>query len=175
MNKIECMSQGEPEGLAGEAVNRYLDGVLPVAEQPELFRHLASCPGCRSMMDSVMAFRRVAREEYIAVPPSADERFFDRLADLKERNDRVDRAGDRESLWRSRRSVSLGTTVIMAFCLFVLGLYLPRSSPVSGPLVVGEQEMVDLEAPVWGLMNTVYVITPGVTVESQRFTSLESP
>jgi anti-sigma factor RsiW len=175
-NVMDCVAAEDDRPSAEETVNRYLDGELGLESQPELFTHLASCQACRETMDAVMTFRRVAREEYIAVPPSADERFFDRLADLKERTDRLDRAGDRESLWRSRRSVSLGTTVLMAFCLFVLGLYLPRASNQRvGGLVLGEQEMVDLDAPVYGLMNTIYVITPGVTVESARLVSLESP
>ena len=159
-----------------EALNRYLDGELPLDEQPALFGHLADCPSCRSRMDAVMAFRRIAREEYISVPQSADERFLDRLAELKERVDRVDRAGDREPLWQSRRSVSLGTTVFMAACLFVIGLYLPRFSiEEAAASAVGEQEMVDLDAPVFGVMNTIYVITPGVTVESPRDGTVESP
>ena len=169
MRTTTCTAAEAKRPALEDALHSYLDGELDLAAQGPLFGHLADCPACRSAMDSVLSFRRVAREEYIAVPQSADESFFDRRADLKERSERVDRAGDREPLWQSRRSVSLGTTVVMAACLFILGLYLPRVSAESpASLIVGEQEMVDLEAPIFGVMNTVYVITPGVTVESVR-------
>jgi anti-sigma factor RsiW len=159
-----------------DTLNRYLDGELLLGQQPELFSHLAVCSSCRASMDAVMSFRRIAREEYIAVPQSADERFMDRLADLKVRVDSVDRAGDREPLWQSRTSVSLGTTVFMAACLFLLGFYVPRigDSPAPSVMVTGQQEMVDLDAPVFGVMNTIYIL-PGLTVESPRFADLESP
>lgn len=171
-----CNATAERRNGMEDALNRYLDGELGLEKQPELFAHLAECPACRARMDAVLSFRRIAREEYIAVPQTADERFMERLADLKERVDRVDRAGDREPLWQSRRSVSLGTTVLMAACLFLLGLYLPRfTTEQTLEPVTGEQEMVDLEAPVFGVMNTVYVITPGVTVESPRLLSVETP
>ncbi|MBO6577312.1 MAG: zf-HC2 domain-containing protein [Rhodothermales bacterium] len=176
MTPTDLLCVADPRTRPGieDALNGYLDGELQVAEQPTLFVHLAECASCRGRMDSVMSFRRIAREEYIAVPQQADERFMERLADLKERVDKVDRAGDREPLWQSRRSVSLGTTVFMAACLFVLGLYLPRfTAGDAAAAIVAEQEMVDLESPVFGVMNTVYVITPGVTVESARL--IEGP
>jgi anti-sigma factor RsiW len=169
MNTIDCTADQSLSPALEDALHSYLDGELDMDGQGPLFGHLAQCPACRSRMDSVLSFRRIAREEYIAVPQSADEAFFDRLAEVKERTDRMDRMGDREPLWQSRRSVSLGTTVLMAACLFVLGLYLPRVSPdEASSLIVYEQETVDLEAPIFGVLNTVYVITPGVTVESVR-------
>ncbi len=169
MNTTTCTASAELSPAMEEALHSYLDGELDLDRQGPLFGHLADCPACRSSMDSVLSFRRVAREEYLAVPQSADEAFFDRLAEVKERTERMDRVGDREPLWQSRRSVSLGTTVLMAASLFILGLYLPRVSPEAPTsLIVGEQEMVDLEAPIFGVLNTVYVITPGVTVESVR-------
>ncbi|NNE70321.1 MAG: zf-HC2 domain-containing protein [Rhodothermales bacterium] len=169
MKHSHCIAPAVEQPLIEERLHGYLDGELDLDSQGPLFGHLSECASCRSSMDAVLAFRRVAREEYIAVPQAADEAFFDRLADLKERSERVDRAGDREPLWQARRSVSLGTTVLMAACLFILGLYLPRVSATESTFgVVGEQEMVDLDAPLFGVMNTVYVITPGVTVESAR-------
>ncbi len=169
MKTTNCTAGEDRRPALEDALHSYLDGELELSAQGPLFGHLADCPACRSSMDSVLSFRRVAREEYIAVPQSADEAFFDRLAEVKERAERVDRIGDREPLWQSRRSVSLGTTVVMAACLFILGLYLPRVAPAgSVSTVVGEQEMVDLEAPIFGVLNTVYVIAPGVTVESAR-------
>ena len=174
MNDMTCTADKELSPALEDALHSYLDGELDLTAQGPLFGHLADCPACRSSMDSVLSFRRIAREEYIAVPQSADEAFFDRLAEIKERTERVDRAGDREPLWQSRRSVSLGTTVLMAACLFILGLYLPRVSTISAnSMVVGEQEMVDLEAPLFGVLDYVYVITPGVTVESAR--SIDGP
>ncbi|MFT4603633.1 MAG: anti-sigma factor RsiW [Rhodothermales bacterium] len=169
MNATNCTASEDLRSALEDALHSYLDGELDMAAQAPLFGHLAECQGCRSNMDSVLSFRRVAREEYIAVPQSADEAFFDRLAEVKVRTERMDRVGDREPLWQSRGSVSLGTTVVMAACLFILGLYLPRDSAEgTTSLIIGEQEMVDLEAPIFGVLNTVYVITPGVTVEGFR-------
>lgn len=174
MNERNCTANPIDRPLIEERLHGYLDGELDLDAQGPLFGHLADCEYCRTSMDSVISFRRVAREEYIAVPQSADEAFFDRLAEVKERTDRVDRVGDREPLWQARRSVSLGTTVLMAACLFILGLYLPRVSVDESTFgAIGEQETVDLEGPIFGVMNTVYVITPGVTVESARL--IEGP
>ncbi|MFT5514108.1 MAG: anti-sigma factor RsiW [Rhodothermales bacterium] len=174
--RSQCSAPGSARTAVEETLNRFLDGELPLGQQPDLFSHLAVCSSCRASMEAVMSFRRIAREEYIAVPQSADEMFMDRLADLKVRVDRVDRAGDRQPLWQSRTTVSLGTTVFMAACLFLLGFYVPRIGvePARAGSATGEQEMVDLDAAVFGVMNTIYIL-PGLTVESPRFSDIESP
>ena len=76
-------------------------------------------------MDSVLVFRRMSRQEYISLPPAADESFFARLAHLKSVNDNVDRSADRAPLWSARRSVSVRAAIGVAVGVFLFGLMLP--------------------------------------------------
>ena len=65
-----------------EALNLYMDGELPFAEQPVLFAHLATCDPCRRMLGAMMEFRRMSRQEVCPVPPAVDEAFFRRLDEI---------------------------------------------------------------------------------------------
>ena len=44
-----------------EALNLYMDGELPLAEQPVLFTHLSTCDPCRHILGAMMEFRRMSR------------------------------------------------------------------------------------------------------------------
>ena len=58
-----------------EELNLFLDGELSFDRQANLYSHLAKHPESRSFMDNVMLFRRMSRQEFIAVPPAADDEF----------------------------------------------------------------------------------------------------
>lgn len=155
-----------------EDLNLYLDGELPVDVQADLFSHLSGCSQCREVMDSVLMFRRMSRQEYVVLPPAADDEFFKRLARIKNAGERQNRSEEREPLWNSRRSVSIKSAVFAVFAVFILGLLLPRTE---GPemmtaLVEFEEELVDLDREVKPqvLQSYIHVFVPGLTVEANK-------
>jgi len=154
-----------------DALHAYLDGELPIREQSALFEHLASCTACRRTMDSVLAFRRMSRQEYLALPPSADEAFFERLAHFKKLSDQHDRHEDRKPLWNARRSISLRAAVFLAAVVFVIGLILPMPARTeyATALIQMEVERVQFEpSDSVVLVSHLYHILDGPTVEADR-------
>ncbi len=149
-----------------EALNLYMDGELPFAEQPVLFAHLATCDQCRHMLGAMMEFRRMSRQEVCLVPPAVDETFFRRLDEINGRSHRVDRYMDRRPLWQTRASVSLRVAAMAAVLLFCAGFFFPQTT--GEPLVIKRVELQE-EHVVPVVIEPVYVITPGVTVEALKF------
>ena len=152
-------------------LHSYLDGDLSVGRQPLLFEHLASCDSCRQVMDSVLAFRRISRQEYISLPPAADDAFFKRLAEQKEMSERIDRTSDRDPLWNTRRSVSIRSALAVAAGVFIVGLLLPMPSRTSytQPLVQLSAEKVDFTNSDSVVIETpIYIYVDGPTVEAAR-------
>ena len=158
----ECAASWE------EALNRYVDGDLSFEEQPALFAHLSACATCRRTLEAVLAFRRMSRQEPLAVPPAADDVFFQRLDQIKHRTERVDRDAVRRPLWTLRTPVSLGMAAAVAFFLFVAGLLVPLqlADPDPSTFVTGVMEEVEFEAPP--PPEPVYVFYPGLTVEATK-------
>ena len=159
------------------ALHGYLDGDLSFVQQPELFEHLASCKTCRRTMDSVLAFRRMSRQEYLALPPAADEVFFERLTRLKQLTDKVDRSEDRKPLWNAKRSVSLRSALALAGIVFLIGLLvpMPARTEYATALIHLEVERVQFEPSDSFLIESpIYNWVDWVTVESAR-TDVELP
>ena len=153
------------------AIHRYLDGDLPFVQQPEVFEHLASCTTCRRTMDSVLAFRRMSRQEYLALPPAADEVFFKRLARLKELKEQVDRGEDRRPLWNARRSISLRSALTLAAVVFLIGLLvpMPARSDYAAALIQLEVERVQFESSDSIVIESpIYYLVDGIMVEATR-------
>ncbi len=159
-------------GAMEEALNLYLDGELSSEMQPFLFAHLSVCASCRRRFDAVLKFRRMSRQEYLVVPPSVDDAFFEKLAQHKKVALRVDRASDRRPLWNLRTPVSLRSALIVALVLFLVGVMLPGSTTYGDRAaeVLGEEErveFVDLELPP-SRFEAVYVFYPGLTIEAKQ-------
>ncbi len=155
-----------------EALNLYMDGELPFAEQPVLFAHLATCDPCRRMLGAMMEFRRMSRQEVCPVPPAFDEAFFRRLDEIRGRSHRVDRYKDRRPLWQTRAPVSLRVATMAAVLLFCAGFFFPQTA--GEPLVAKRVELHE-ERVVPVVIEPVYVITPGVTVEAPKFVGNSGP
>ncbi len=154
-----------------DALHQYLDGELSFARQPDLFAHLSDCCECRRMMESVMHFRRMSRQEYLALPPSADEAFFERLAHQKERGARVDRESDRRPLWDSSRAITLRSALFMAAAVFLIGLLVPMPSRTDygAPLIQLEVERVKFNPVRFRSQESViYYWYPGLEVIADR-------
>ena len=153
-----------------EALTLYVDGELALEEQPALFAHLATCAACRRTLAGVLEFRRLSRQETIAVPPAVDDAILGRLAKRKTALERVDRAADRRPLWQARAPVSLRAAAVVALVVFCLGLLLPHPAtppPPSPPTseVTVEEERVRFQERV-RVAEAVYVIYPGLTIEA---------
>lgn len=153
-----------------EDLNLYLDGELPFAKQTALFSRLATDESLRSQMEAVMLFRRMSRQEIIALPPSADDRFLARLAELKQVNERFNRAEDRQPLWRANRSVSIRSALAAVTAVFVIGLLLPMSrTNGSTRFIAQEEEHVTFDTPQTRVLQSyIYVFEPGLTIEADQ-------
>lgn len=162
------------------ALNLYIDGELPFEQHAGLFAHLATCQECQQVLDSVMRFRRYSRQERITVAPAMDAEFFEKLAHAKQQQERVDRRQDREPLWSSRRSVPIGTAVMLAVVLFVIGLINPLPSvreadAVALGLVRGEPEVVEFKDEEQLRSRTIYVFYPGLEIEDEDQSDRNEP
>ena len=159
---------------AEEALNRYVDGELPVEEQPALFAHLTACPQCRMLLESVLQFRRMSRLERVAVPPAADEAFLKSLAHHKARRAPVER------MPRSQRFMRPMVATLCLALLFVVGMW-AAGEPPSPPVTDHETERTAPEKKALEEKastperEALYVFYPGLTVEAQRVEEPASP
>lgn len=162
-------SDSEITHNAEEELNLFLDGELPLERQSDLYAHLAETPESRSFMDMVMLFRRMSRQEFIELPPAADERFFERLAEVKASNERFDRVEDRKPLWNTRKPVSVRTAIAAVVVVFTVGLMLPYSADNETIFIAQEEERVYFDMPQTRVMQSyIYVYEPGLTIEAEQ-------
>lgn len=164
--------------LHDEAVQHYLDGVLPFEAQPALFSHLSTCPSCREQMNAVLTFRRLSRQEYLAVPPVADDQFFERLARQKAQSSRFDRAADRRPLWQARAAISLRAAVLTGLVLLMLGVLAPSRSMTQAMVYAEvEEELVEFPEITFPIREplTVYIFYPGLTIEAPKYDAAVQP
>ncbi|PIQ63194.1 MAG: hypothetical protein COV99_03915 [Bacteroidetes bacterium CG12_big_fil_rev_8_21_14_0_65_60_17] len=158
--------------LLEEDLNLYLDGELPGERQKPLFNHLSACRDCQATMESVLAFRRMSRQEVLVPSPSADEGFFKRLCRLKRAGRTRDRLLERGPVWREKRPVTVRAASMTVAAVFIIGILAPEFAGSRDPVVSSEMETVDLNAPVvTGAPVTVrqsyiHVFYPGITVEA---------
>ena len=152
-----------------ELVNYFVDGVLSADGQVELFEHLASCEGCRDDLDAVMTFRRMSRLEYIHVPPSIDDAFFQKLA-ARRIPSSAEKDTDR-SILSANIPLSLRSLLVAACVFFAVGLVVPSNiSTAETKIVETRQEAVSLAgtsinpAP----REAVYVFYPGLTITADQ-------
>ncbi len=161
------------QDTAIEALNLFIDGELGLDEQAALFAHMADCVACRRDLEHFMRFRRMSRAEHLAVPPAFDDSFFKRLDALRVTTHRVDRAGDRRSLWQHKTPISFRAVVIAASLVFLSGLLFPANPPEKTPAgeVSGVDETIEFVdmAPAPASTATLYVFYPGLTVEAAQY------
>jgi len=160
------------------ALNSYIDGELPSHDQSVLFDHLAHCTTCRAHLERMLSFRRMLRHETPMVPPSLDEQFLTRFSEHQERNMIVNRSVDRNPLWRTRRSVSVGVALLAALGLFLAGFFTSTppaqdAVPVIPAVVEGFEERVDIRSSAATSVSPltpepIYVYYPDITVEAER-------
>ncbi|GMQ80954.1 MAG: hypothetical protein BMS9Abin05_0383 [Rhodothermia bacterium] len=156
---------------SSEILHQYLDGELALDVQSSLFEHMADCESCRRMMESVLAFRRMSRQEFLAYPPAADDIFFERLAKLKKQSDQIDREEDRKPLWNAKRSISLRSALALASIVFLIGLFVPMPSRTNyaTALIQFEVERVQFEPTDSVVIESpIYHWVDGITVEAVR-------
>jgi anti-sigma factor RsiW len=152
-----------PEGVE-EALNLFLDGELPMEAQSPLFAHLAHCQPCRYRLDVVLRFRRMSRQETLAVPPVVDEAFLQRLARLKARKRASEREASRKRLSPMHVAVPLYLTLVFVILMFFVGMYVQALQVMSPPAQV--VPVVNTPPPV--VREPLYLIYPGPTVEAER-------
>ncbi len=152
-----------------ESVHLFLDGELSLRLQPELFAHLAACEACREVMNAMMEFRRMSRQEVIHVPPLADEAVLTTLERSKKRRFQRDRYYERRPLWQARASLSLRMGAVLAVLFFASGVKIAHDVGATRSLEpLMEQEAAQrLLGPQ---MEFRYVLSPGLLVEASRHT-----
>ncbi len=150
-----------------ESVHLFLDGELSQGFQPELFAHLAACEMCREVMNTMMEFRRMSRQEVIHVPPLADEAVLTTLERSKKRRFQRDRYYERRPLWQARATLSLRMCAVLAVLFFASGIKVAHDVGVSRSL-----EPLMEQEPEQGLLGPrlefLYVVSPGLLVEASR-------
>ena len=177
------MSRSDAPCLCGdfrEALNLYVDGELPVEEQPALFAHLSACASCRCQLESVLQFRRLVQAERVAVPPAADEAFMQRLTAHKKQ--RPEKPSDAPIRARRRRPLAAMAAVAAVLALFMMGvLARPQtaldstqegrsrasSTAIEGSASSPAKRSPDAPRPAVRL-QAIYVFYPGLTVEAER-------
>lgn len=165
------LNQGELNHCtAGEQlVHSYVDADLPSSEQPVLFAHLAECRACRSLLDSILLFRRQLVNERIVVPPDVDAEFMQLLEKKRQEVNLESERHERRPVWRRNVYLSRGSAALLAVVLVVIGFTIPRVPEMSdvSPVIIGHQEIVSL-IESGSHSQPVYVFYPGVTVEGDR-------
>ncbi len=150
-----------------ETLDLYLDGELPWTREADLFRHLSTCVTCREHLNGVLAFRRITRDEFVDVPPWADDRLLSRIEEHRRGVERTARLHARDSLWTARTTVSV-RSLVLALGVFLLSLAVMTELTDNGRgYVYFEQEYVRFDAGIPG-PSEVYVFYPGLTVEAER-------
>jgi anti-sigma factor RsiW len=150
-----------------EDLDLYLDGELPSFREADLFRHLSVCVECREHLNGVLAFRRVLRDEFVDVPPWADDRLLARIEEQRRVSERTSRLHARDSLWTARATVSV-RSLVLAFGIFVVSLAVLASlKDGARGYVYFEQESVRFDEAS-RLGSEVYVFYPGLTIEAER-------
>lgn len=153
-------------------LNLFLDGELPTERQQALFGHLSDCADCQHIMDSVLAYRRMSRQEILVPSPAADEGFFKRLARLRVVGSQHDRLLERGPIWRERRSVTIRTASMAVAAVFMIGILAPGMVGSTEPVVSIEMETVDFTEPidtgrdVTVRQSYIHVFYPGITIEA---------
>ncbi len=148
-----------------EAIHLYADGELPFAQHAALFAHLAVDEGARRLLESVMQFRRLSRQESFTVTPAMDAAFMQRLARQRRVRPRAARPPARPSLWQRRARVSLRTATLAAVGLLLVGFLGARPTPPP-PAPAATVAAPQAERPT--VMSAHYVFSPGVVVEARR-------
>ena len=152
-----------------ERLNLYVDGILPSDDQVILFEHLAVCDDCREELDAIMTFRRISRQEFIQVPPAADDVFFERLA-AHTSPDPAQTDIDR-SVLAANVPMSLRTLLLAASVVFLIGFFIPSNiSSADQKVVETRQERVNLASSSTSrsVLEAVYVFYPGLTVTADE-------
>jgi len=152
-----------------EDLNLYLDGELSFSKQTALFEQLSHDSELRTQMEAVLMFRRMSRQEHISVPQAADDRLFERLAEMKAGLQKFDRAEDRQPLWKANRRVSVRSALAAVTAVFLIGLLLPMSgSDNSTTFLSQEEEQVTFDSPRTRILQSyIYVFEPGLTIEAE--------
>lgn len=150
-----------------ESVDLYLDGEFPLEREAQLFRHLASCSACRTHLNGVLAFRRVSREEYIEIPPWADDELLVRIDARRRARERTSQLHTSQSLWSASTTVTVRSLVLVVAAVVLSAVLFVERIPSTGRIIV-EQERVQFGNADTAPGSEIYVIYPGLTIEAER-------
>jgi anti-sigma factor RsiW len=152
-----------------EMVNGYADGELDEAQHARLFAHLATCGACRELLENVVHFRRLIRDERIIVPPKSDIDLFQRVASLRASSEVSQRMHERDPVWSARKTISTRTALAVTSAVFFFGLVFGNiTADEASYSVSGTQEGVQIEEGAQTSDNAVYVFYPGLIIEAER-------
>jgi hypothetical protein len=135
-----------------QILSLYLDGELPSPWKEKLEGHLASCPGCRALVES---WGRISRELRIEVDPARGERVWEAVSaraaagEVPSRESfPAPRGFSLSELWRRRVSLPLPAAaalgVAAAAFVFVFGS-MGRDSPPQNPVPASGLPFVSME------------------------------
>ncbi len=149
-----------PDIHVEEMLYLYADGELPFEQQGALFAHLAESEEARLLLESVMQFRRMSRQEAFTVTPAMDAAFMQRLAQQRRAVPRAGRLPVPRSRWRRPLTIS-GAVAAVALLLVVFW-----STPA--PTAQHPAQTAPQPATEAVVMSAQYVYSTGVVVEAER-------
>lgn len=149
-------------------VDLYLDGELPSNREADLFRHLSSCGSCRAYLNGVLDFRRASRDEFVNVPPWADDVLMARVEAQRRSTARTARLHTRDPFWSASTTVSVRTAVLLLCAILVSTFLFAGSHKGDAGYVYFEQEYVRFDNLWQQAGSEIYVFYPGLTIEAER-------
>jgi hypothetical protein len=110
-----------------EQINQFIDGELEMRPQVELFRHLADCAPCQTLIDGLVRLKEDIRNERIPYPPELDDAILGRI--LNDRTGYAKWAGEalrRGSVWSRQVSAPAHLAASLAIVIIAVGILLGR-------------------------------------------------
>jgi hypothetical protein len=147
-----------------EHLNLFLDGLLPVAAQIELFKHLAACDGCRDFVEKSNRFRTAAREENIVFPERLDRTVFEEISRRKRIYAATPRLGELIASWRKPVALPRFALAAMVLMLFLFG-GLEIHDRLNPPASIPAYQLMSPNANPVGIM---YIIAQPVPFEAPK-------
>jgi hypothetical protein len=110
-----------------ERINRFIDGELEMRQQVDLFRHLAGCTTCQTLIDGLVRMKEDIRNERIPYPQELDDAVLGQiLTDAPKRMRLFRETGHRTRVWNTQVSAPLRLVAFLAVIIVVAGILLGR-------------------------------------------------
>jgi anti-sigma factor RsiW len=110
-----------------EQINQFIDGELGMRQQADLFRHLAACTACQTLIDGLVRMKEDIRKEQIPYPQELDDAILGQLLRDNQKSRKLFRELKlRDRMWNRQVSAPLRFVASVAVIIIVAGILLGR-------------------------------------------------